>query len=267
MPRTRVLGGYAAAGSWLDGLAAGAKVACLLLLSLAAMAAPGWEGLALLGVALLALLASCRLPLGRLLLALRPATVLLALSLLANGLVVDGSFDLGLMGGVGLRWAGLARAGMAVCRIVLMVGLVLVMTSTTSTSSLSRSLVRGLSPLGRLGLPVGDVAMVVVVALRFIPEVEEEFALIVRAQRARGVRFDQGGPVRRLRAYAAVMIPLVVALFRRSDELAQALRDRCYASGSGQPWRQGETWGARERLSLATSLVLLAAAIVLPALF
>lgn len=266
MPRTRVFGGYAPSGSWLDRLSAGAKLVCLLLLSLSAMVAPGWEGLAALGAALLALLASCRVPMRRLLMALRPAALLLAISLLANGLVVDGSFDLGLLGGVGLRWAGLSRAGMAVCRVVLMVGLVLLVSSTTSSTGLSRALVRGLSPLGRLGLPVGDVAMVVVVALRFVPEVEEGFVLVVRAQRARGVSFDQGGPTRRLRAYSSVMIPLVVALFRRSDELAQALRDRCYDSGAGLSRNPGDAWGPAEWLSLVAALVLFAVVLALSAL-
>jgi energy-coupling factor transport system permease protein len=89
-------------------------------------------------------------------------------------------------------------------------------------------------PLAWVGVPVGDLAMTLTIALRFIPTTAEEAERIVMAQQARGAVFDRGGPIKRARAYAPVLVPLFFQLFRRADALATAMEARCYRGTEGR---------------------------------
>ena len=186
--------------------------------------------------------------------------MVLAFALLANTIVVDGSFDVQIIGYVGIELDGLARGAVAVLRIVLLVGFVCVVTATTSSADVARSLVCVLRPLARVGVPVGDVAMIVGMALRFLPEAMGEFDRIVLAQRARGARFGEGSVRVRLSRWASVLVPLVVGLFDRADELALAMRDRCYSGAGGMVMET--RMGARD-VALALGSLALAVACAL----
>ena len=101
-------------------------------------------------------------------------------------------------------------------------------TLTTSPVALTDGLAQLMRPLARLRFPVDDAAMMMSIALRFMPTTAEEAERIVVAQTARGARFDRGGPVARARAWMPVLVPLFVRLFRRADDLAVAMESRCY---------------------------------------
>lgn len=233
MGRSIPLGAYVSGHTALHDVDARAKLFALLALSVAAFVARTPQALALLVVALVALLRVARIGASALASAVKPTAVVLAFALLANTIVVDGSFDVQIIGYVGIDLDGLARGAVAVLRIVLLVGFVCVVTATTSSADVARSLVCVLRPLARVGVPVGDVAMIVGMALRFLPEAMGEFDRIVLAQRARGARFGEGSVRVRLSRWASVLVPLVVGLFDRADELALAMRDRCYSGAGG----------------------------------
>lgn len=196
------------------------KVICLLVSSVVSFAARTPLGLTVVAGGLVVALASGRTSPIRVLLALRPALVVLGLSLLANTVV--------LVGQPGISTAGFVRGAQAVARVVLVVGFALVFSSTTLPPAIADALSWVLRPLGRLGLPVGGVSTMASIALRFIPITAEEVERIRCAQRARGARLDEGGLLRRLGAWGQVLVPLVVSLFRRADELGRAMEDRCY---------------------------------------
>ena len=250
------LGAYLARHSWLHGMDARVKLAALVLLSMAVFAASDPLGLLPLGVVVLACVVSCHVPMGSIVRALRPTLLMLVFVLLANGLVVDGSCEVQIVGPVGVNVTGLIRGVRAVVRIVLLVSLVSLVCATTTVPQLSRALLSVLRPLAQLGVPVGGIAIVVSVTLRFIPEIMEQFGRITLAQRARGARFDRGGPLRRLGAYAAVMIPLVVSLLKRGDELGRAMCDRGFTGKMSLAERS--RLSARDRVALVVSLGLLA---------
>lgn len=259
MGRTLAIGTYLERRTWLHGVEPEAKAIALLLLTIATFGARGSLGLALVAAELVAGIVTCHVSPRTVARAIAPTAVVLVFALLANALVVDGSGDVALAGRLGVSIAGATRGAFAVARIVLLVGLVCLVSSTTTAPQLADGLVRLLTPLGAAGVPVGDVAMVVSLALRLIPETVGEFDRIVLAQRARGVRFDEGGPLRRLGRYASVVIPLTVALFQRSDDLAGAMRDRCYSGRAPERARWG-TWScclvALAALTMAACLCL-----------
>mgnify|MGYP000068386318 CR=1 FL=1 len=105
------------------------------------------------------------------------------------------------------------------------------LTMTTSPMDLTDGIERMLKPLKAIKVPVSDIAIVMSIALRFIPTLLEETDKIIMAQKARGSSIDEGGLIKRCKALIPILIPLFVSAFRKSDELALALDSRCYKSG------------------------------------
>lgn len=226
--RSPLLGSYRPKDTPLHHLDARVKLACLLAVTVALFAASSPVTLAAMAAAVLAAAHLGGLSGRELAQGLRPTAVILAFSLLANAFVADGTASLTLVGPLGISYPGLARGALAVGRIAVLVFAALVLSATTSSTAVADALTSLMAPLGRLGVPVGDIAMTVSIALRFIPLTAEELVRIRDAQRARGVDFAQGSVSARVRRWLSVLAPLVVALFRRADDLAQAMAERCY---------------------------------------
>ena len=226
--RSPLLGAYHPADTPLHRLDARVKLACLLAVTVALFAASSPVALAVVAAGVLAAARLGGLSARELAQGLRPTAVILAFSLLANAFVADGTASLALVGPLGISYPGLVRGALAVGRIAVLVFAALVLSATTSSTAVADALTSLMAPLGRLGVPVGDIAMTVSIALRFIPLTAEELVRIRDAQRARGVDFAQGSVPARVRRWLSVLAPLVVALFRRADDLAQAMAERCY---------------------------------------
>lgn len=221
------LGSFQSKSTALGRMDARVKLWGLLMLSIGTFLAHDVAGLVLAVAILVASSAAARVTPGQIARALKPAVIILVIALIANALILDGGGDIPLWGPVGLSSAGIRRAVVAILKIAIVVGLVAAVTATTSSRDVSQALVGALRPLGRLGLDTDAAALAVSLALRFVPEAIEGFGNLVDAQRARGASFS-GGPIKRLKSYAVVLIPLTVSLFRCSDDLARAIRRRCY---------------------------------------
>lgn len=223
-----LLGSYVAADTPLHRLDTRVKIVLLLAATVALFLTGQPVMLFVMGAGVVALARLGGVSARSLLQALKPTAFILAFSLVANAFVLDGTADVTLVGPVGVTWAGLLRGAVAVGRIIVLVGASFVVTSTSTSTAVADALASLMAPLGRVGVPTGDIAMVVSVALRFIPLTAEELVRIRDAQRARGVDFEAGSVVVRVRRWLSVLTPLVVALFRRADDLAQAMRERSY---------------------------------------
>ena len=129
---------------------------------------------------------------------------------------------------------GVVRAFFMVARIMLLISGTFLLTYTTSPIHLTDGLESLLSPLKRLSVPVHELAMMMSIALRFIPTLIEETDKIMSAQRARGADYESGGLIRRARALLPLLVPLFISAFRRADELATAMECRCYHGGEGR---------------------------------
>jgi len=129
---------------------------------------------------------------------------------------------------------GLLRAIFMALRLVLLVTAATMLTLTTSPIALTDGIEKLLKPLQKIGFPAHEIAMMMTIALRFIPTLMEETDRIMKAQAARGAVFDRGSLWRRAKAIIPLLIPLFVSAFRRADELAQAMEARCYHGGEGR---------------------------------
>ena len=130
---------------------------------------------------------------------------------------------------------GVFSAVFMVIRIVVLVlGTSIFLTYTTTPIALTDALEALLSPLKKLHVPVHDFAMMMTIALRFIPTLTEETEKIMSAQRARGADFSSGGLVKRAKALVPILVPLFVSAFNRAFDLASAMECRCYHGGEGR---------------------------------
>ena len=129
---------------------------------------------------------------------------------------------------------GLARAVMMMSRILMLITGTFLLTYTTSPISLTDGLESLMNPLKKLKVPVHELAMMMSIALRFIPTLIEETDKIMNAQKARGADFENGSIIQRAKALVPVLVPLFISAFRRADELATAMECRCYQGGEGR---------------------------------
>lgn len=130
---------------------------------------------------------------------------------------------------------GLVNAAFMAVRIIsLLIGTSVILTYTTSPIALTDAIERLLSPLRLIKVPVHEFAMMMTIALRFIPTLIEETDKIMNAQKARGADFSTGKLTDRAKALIPVLIPLFISAFRRADELAVAMECRCYRGGKGR---------------------------------
>jgi energy-coupling factor transport system permease protein len=162
--------------------------------------------------------------------AFRPLLWLVALTFLVQVLFAPGD-PFFTFGPLHLSWPGLELAAYLSLRLVVLVLIGSVLTLTTPPIALTDGLAWLGRPLRRLRVPTDELALMVTIALRFIPTLLVEMDTIMRAQRARGAEFGRGGLRARARALVPVLVPLFVLSFRRADELALAMEARCYRPG------------------------------------
>ena len=192
-------------------------------------------GLALSILLLAALYLVARIPLKLILKSLKPIMPIVVFTAVLN---------LFFMGGEGeplvsfwvfrIYKEGVAYAIFMAVRIVALIAGTSLLTYTTSPIVLTDAIERLLYPLSRLHLPVHELAMMMTIALRFIPTLIEETEKIMNAQKARGAQLDSGTLKQRVQALIPVLIPLFISAFRLADELAMAMECRCYHGGEGR---------------------------------
>lgn len=119
-------------------------------------------------------------------------------------------------------------------RLVLLLSATTVMTLTTSPMELTDGMESMMRPLTKIKFPAHEIAMMMSIALRFIPTLMEETDRIMKAQTARGAAFDTGGILARAKGMIPILVPLFVSSFKRADELAVAMESRCYNGGKGR---------------------------------
>lgn len=129
---------------------------------------------------------------------------------------------------------GVLNAFFMVVRIMMLIAGTFLLTYTTSPILLTDGLESLLNPLKRIHVPVHELAMMMSIALRFIPTLIEETDKIMSAQRARGADFESGNLIQRAKALIPLLVPLFISAFRRADELAVAMECRCYHGGEGR---------------------------------
>ncbi|MDL2219489.1 energy-coupling factor transporter transmembrane protein EcfT [Ruminococcaceae bacterium OttesenSCG-928-O06] len=160
---------------------------------------------------------------------------------------------------INITTGGIYNALLFTLRIVILLVGVSLLTYTTSPIALTDAIERLLSPLSRLRFPTHELAMMMTIALRFIPTLIEETDKIMSAQKARGAELDSGNFIQRIKALVPVLIPLFLSAFRRAEDLAMAMECRCYRGGEGRTRLRQLRFTAGDLLATLFCLVVLGA--------
>ena len=209
------------------------KIVLTLIYIIVLFAAPRISGMLLAFILILVLYCVARIPMKVLLRSLKPLLPIILFTAVLNLFFATGE-PLFAWHFIKVTKEGIYYAVTMVLRILCLIAGSSLLTYTTSPIVLTDAIERLLRPLEKLRLPVHELAMMMTIALRFIPTLIEETDKIMSAQKARGADLDVGGIGQRIKALIPVLIPLFISAFRRADELATAMECRCYHGGEGR---------------------------------
>lgn len=222
------IGQYYPAQSKIHSLDPRVKLGVLLLFMVMIFSAVNFWGYLVAGLGLSIIIALSKVPLKFMLKGLRAIFFILIFVIITNIFFMSGENVIFEWGFLRVSVEGLFAAGRMASRLVLLIMASSVLTLTTSPIELTDGLEYILKPFKRIGVPAHDIAMMMTIALRFIPTLMEEADRIMKAQISRGADFDTGGLMKKAKAVIPLLVPLFISAFRRADELAIAMEARCY---------------------------------------
>jgi len=224
-----VLGRYLKVDSLIHKMDPRAKILCVLLLLIAIFIPAGVVGYGLLGVLILITLGLSKIPISYVFKAMKPMMFMLIFLLVINILVIKSGKQLVAFGWFSIYDDAIFQTLYIVVRLVLMISITTLLTATTKPLDLTLGIEDLLSPFKKIGVPAHIIAMMISIALRFIPTLIEETQRIMKAQASRGVDFEDGKLMDKIRSILSLIIPLFISAFQRAEDLAFAMEARGYS--------------------------------------
>ena len=198
-----------------------------------------------------------KVPLKYIVKGLKPIVILLLFTVVMNLFLTQGGEVLVQFWVFTISENGLRSSVFMAVRLMYLVAGSSIMTFTTSPNGLTDGMEKLLHPLNRVGVPVHEVAMMMSIALRFIPILLEETDKIMKAQMARGADFESGNIIQRAKAMIPILVPLFVSAFRRANDLAMAMEARCYHGGEGRTKMKPLRYKSRDKMAYVLTLIYL----------
>ncbi len=228
------LGQYFPGNSPVHRLDPRTKIVLLIFYIVALFSASNWVSYGVVFCFLAVSIAISRVPLKAILNGMKPLVMILIFTGILNIFFTVGEKVVFKLWVITVYWEGIIRAVFMMLRIIMLITGTFLLTYTTSPIALTDGLESLLGPLKKIHLPVHELAMMMCIALRFIPTLIEETDKIMSAQKARGADFESGNLIARVKALIPILVPLFISAFRRADELATAMECRCYQGGEGR---------------------------------
>ena len=257
------LGQYFPGNSPVHRLDPRTKLVVLVAYIVALFLAVNWISYGVMFLFLSLCIAISRIPLKALVRGMKPLMFILIFTGILNVFFTPGDTTLVAFWGIRVTLEGIIRAIFMMLRILMLITGTFLLTYTTSPIALTDGLESLLGPLKAIKLPVHELAMMMCIALRFIPTLIEETDKIMSAQKARGADFESGSLMNRVKALVPILVPLFISAFRRADELATAMECRCYHGGDGRTKMKLLRYKLLDYKTYGLTLVLLAIMIVL----
>lgn len=185
-------------------------------------------------LALCGVIAVSKVPLKFILKGIKSIMIIIILTGIINVLTTRGTHVLYSLGWFTITLEGVYMAIKMVVRLVMLIISSSLLTLTTTPIQLTDGIEYLLKPLSKVGVPSHEIAMMMTIALRFIPTLLDETDKIMKAQQARGADFETGGMVQKAKSLVPILVPLFISAFRRADELAMAMEARCYHGGDNR---------------------------------
>ncbi len=257
------IGRYIKRDSLIHGLDSRGKILITLLLIIGLFMVNNWKGYLLLALLLVVIIYLSQLQPGYLWQGVRPLLFIIAFTFLAHLLLTPGGRILWQAGPLVIYEGGLRQGLFLSGRILFLILFTTLLTLTTSPLQLTDGVEYLLGPLKRIRVPAHELAMMMTIALRFIPTLLEEAEKIMKAQKARGADFESGNLLKRARAFIPLLVPLFVSAFRRAEELSLAMEARAYQGGEGRTRMKELKFKGQDYLAFLLSLVFVVLAIII----
>ncbi len=239
------------------------KILAVILYITAVFMAKGIAGYALCTLFLAVCTVLCRVPVGLMLRGLKNIIIIILFTVVLNILFIRTGRELFSFGIIHITTGGIAVSLRLCVRLVLLIVGSSILTLTTSPIALTEGIEALLKPFKKIGVPSHEIAMMMSIALRFIPTLAEELDKIKKAQTARGADFETGGITARARSMIPLLVPLFVSSFRRADELAMAMEARCYRGDVHRTRMKSLKYGRADYASYMLLFLLVLAVFVL----
>ena len=218
-------------------------------------------GFAIAALALVTVVAISKVPFKFISKGLKPIMILIIFTMLVNMFATPGEVIFTIWK-LKLTKEGIIRAIFMAIRLVLLIFGSSLLTLTTKPIELTDGLERLMSPLRVIGLPAHELAMMMTIALRFIPTLLDETDKIMKAQSSRGADFESGNLIERAKGLVPLLVPLFVSAFRIAGDLAMAMEARCYRGGDGRTRMNEMKFGKADLISFIILVVYLAVIIL-----
>lgn len=261
------IGQYYSANSVVHRMDARMKIVLTFALIISIFLCKSIPSLALIVLITVALILVSRVPLKMVLKSVKPIAVIVIFTGLLNLFYVRGGTPLLDWHFIHITSKGIFTAVFMAIRIICLVIISSLLTYTTTPTMLTDAIERLLSPLKIFKVPVHTLAMMMTLALRFIPTLVDEIDRITNAQKARGADLESGGIVEKIKALIPIIVPLFVSAIRRAYELADAMDCRCYVGGEGRTRMKKMKLGARDFISLAITVAVIIGIVLLNVYF
>lgn len=245
-----MLGQYFPGNSFVHKLDPRSKIILTLIFVSSIFLANSYNGYLLLGLFLSLVTVVAGIPVLIVLRSIKPLWIILLLTAGIHMFMTPGTPWVS-FGPVSITEEGLRQGIQMSARLVFLILMSSLLTFTTSPIALTDAIERLLSPLKRVKVPVHELAMMMTIALRFVPTLLEETDRIMKAQMARGADFSSGNLLKRGRNMVPLLVPLFISAFRRADDLATAMEARCYRGGEHRTRMKELKLGVRDVLAVA----------------
>lgn len=254
------IGQYVKGDSILHRLDPRTKIFGMLAIMVALFFVNNWIGLVYAAVVVFAVLFASQVPLKFFIRGVKPLRWILLFTAAIQIFLTPGEI-IWQWGILHITAEGVRLAIFMCVRLVLLVMTTSVLTLTTTPIVLTDAVENLLSPFKRIGVPAHELAMMMTIALRFIPLLADETEKIMAAQKARGAAFDEGGLMDRARALLPILVPLFLSAINRASELAMAMEARCYHGGEGRTRLHELHYENRDRVAGILVALILALAV------
>lgn len=258
------LGQYFPGRSFIHQLDPRTKIICVILFISSIFIGESYAAYSLMGAFVLTVLMISAIPPAMIIKSLKPLWIIILLTMAIHIFTTPGQVVYS-WGPLDITLEGLRQGFLMASRLVLLIVMSSLLTYTTSPIALTDAIERLLKPFAKIGLPAHELAMMMTIALRFIPTLLEETDRIMKAQMARGADFSSGNLLKRVKSMVPLLVPLFISAFRRADELAVAMEARCYRGGENRTRMKELHHSSKDWLAYGIMAVLIGSLIYLRA--
>lgn len=248
------IGQYYPGKSFIHKLDPRTKIICTLIFISAVFLAQTYVAYAVTGAFVALVILVSGLPIRIVIKSIKPLWIIILLTMAVHFFTTKGEV-IAEWGIFSLTKEGLQQGIMMSLRLVYLIMMSSLLTFTTSPIVLTDGIERLLRPFKRIGVPAHELAMMMTIALRFIPTLLEETDKIMKAQVSRGADFSSGNIVQKAKNLVPLLVPLFVSAFRRADDLATAMEARCYRGGEGRTRMHQLVFTARDTVAYAVMML------------